>query len=47
MKDVFFVFAFFVVGSIAFVSILSVMIVFLTKWNAELREQVKQLQPPF
>ena len=47
MRDVFFWFSMFAFGSIAFVSIQAVAIVFLVKWNRELRERVEYLEPPF
>jgi hypothetical protein len=47
MNGLFWIFLFFSIGCVAFVSIQTVIIVFLEKWNKELRAEVKALQTPF
>lgn len=47
MRDVFFTFAFFAIGASFIVVVLAMMVALLAKWNHDLREQVKSLEPPF
>jgi hypothetical protein len=37
----------FAIGAVVFVSIQTITILFLTKWNNELKKQVEYLKPPF
>lgn len=47
MRDVFFWFSMFAVGSAFVVVIEAITIALLAKWNKELRERVEYLEPPF
>lgn len=47
MNELFWTFLLFGIGSVAVVSIQAITIVFLTRWNNELKKQVEYLKPPF
>ena len=47
MNELFWVFVVFGIGSVIVVSVQAVALVFLTKWNAELRREVELNKPPF